>query len=181
MNINDYIMPEDFDINNIEEKDITHYKGKTHWRQTKEEAIYEQAIGYKCKKCGKSTNSMSWAMCKSCREEEEIERHKKRTIVEWDGVSPIYSNHTDKWFHSYEALEEYCEEENTPIEKMLLVPTIKEEHRYFNIENFVDEYGVYDTIEGLEKYEEQINDILKKINDDYPAYTPDEENRLDFN
>lgn len=59
--------------------------------------------------CGKQMEK-HYTKCSSCRENAAVERHRNRERKEWDGSRPIYSEACDRYFHSWDDVEDYLED-----------------------------------------------------------------------
>jgi hypothetical protein len=60
-------------------------------------------------------------LCHKCSEKKDIERHKQREVVEWDGETVLYSHYADEFFKDSDDIEDYCEENSINKDDMQLV------------------------------------------------------------
>jgi len=64
-----------------------------------------------CKTCGVPYSKNSGG-CNPCRDTREKQRYDAMEKVEWDDVGMLYSMTSDKYFDTWEEIEDYCDDED---------------------------------------------------------------------
>lgn len=82
-------------------------------------ARYDGSTHLKCPTCGKIINKHEY--CYECHTKAEIEKYQKMKRKKWNGIDGIYSYAKDKWFWSYEELDDYIMDNNTTVDDLLLI------------------------------------------------------------
>ena len=70
--------------------------------------------------CGREMTK-NWTLCDECREQKAIKKYNAMEKEVWDGEALIYSDTNDKYFHSIDEIDEYCDEEKCTIASLRLL------------------------------------------------------------
>ena len=82
-------------------------------------ARYDGSTHRECSICGKTIFKHEY--CHDCHTKANIEEYQKMERREWNGTDGLYSQAKDKWFWSYEELDDYIVYKNTTVDKLLLI------------------------------------------------------------
>lgn len=88
-------------------------------------ARWDGATHVRCTECGGDT-SKHYTKCESCREEGDIRRFAAREKREWDGTGMIYSQVLDRYFYSWDEVEDE-EEEPESLQLVICEPVFAEQ------------------------------------------------------
>ena len=73
-----------------------------------------------CNRCGIPVKKLH-TMCEQCREKLKKRKYEELEKVEWDEITPVYSQVYDVFFNSYDEILDFTEDHQTSIEDLLLV------------------------------------------------------------
>jgi len=74
-----------------------------------------------CTDCGEATPK-GYTHCQKCRDRRDEERYLNLEKVDWfEGMGPMYSRFCDRYFDSWDEVDDHSEESGIPVEKMQLV------------------------------------------------------------
>jgi len=90
------------------------------WGNDERAARYDGCTHTYCEDCGKPVDR-GRLICPKCNESRDVKRYAAMPKEEWYEVGMVYSAATDKYFSSWDEVDEYCEEEDTEIDKLRLV------------------------------------------------------------
>jgi len=82
-------------------------------------ARYNGSTHRECPTCGKAIDKHTY--CHECHTKADIEKYQKMERREWNGRDGLYSQAMDKWFWSYEELDDYLIDNNTIEDDLLLI------------------------------------------------------------
>jgi hypothetical protein len=82
-------------------------------------ARYDGSTHRECPMCGKVINKYEY--CHDCHTKANIEKYQKMERRDWNGKDGIYSQEKDKWFWSYEELDDYIEYNDITVDDLLLI------------------------------------------------------------
>jgi len=95
--------------------------GKGHyWGDDERAARYDGCTHRPCEDCGEPAEK-GWLVCEKCRSLRDEARYKAMPKDEWDEKGMLYSGTQDKYFSSWDDIEEYCEDEEIGIDKLRLI------------------------------------------------------------
>ena len=87
---------------------------------TEESARIDGRTHVHCKVCNKIVE-LPYVICIECRYKNSYENYLKRTSMDWDYETPIYSEIAERYFNNEEELLDYCEEFNYQPEDLQLL------------------------------------------------------------
>ncbi len=73
-----------------------------------------------CEDCGNPSDK-GWLVCITCRDKRDQIRYDAMPEEVWDGKGLIYSGSADKYFHSWDDVDEYCYDEGIDIKSLRLM------------------------------------------------------------
>jgi hypothetical protein len=73
-----------------------------------------------CQKCGKPTKKY-YTVCGECWLEAEAEKYKARERKEWDEKCPVYSDALDRFYNSWDEINNAAEENEIEVEDLRLI------------------------------------------------------------
>jgi hypothetical protein len=83
-------------------------------------ARYDGCTHRPCGNCGEPTEK-SWLICPDCREKKDIEKYKSMPKEVWNEEGGLYSDSHDKYFWSWDEVEDYCGDEDIKEEDLRLI------------------------------------------------------------
>lgn len=83
------------------------------------QARYDGSTHKKCEGCGNPVAKHNY--CKRCYHNKLVERYRSLPVIDWDGVTPICLFDDDKYFFSEGDLMDYCWDNETQPESLMLV------------------------------------------------------------
>ncbi len=92
---------------------------KRFWYKDEHMARWTGCTHQKCE-CG-SLMKKNYSKCEACRHKADIERYMALPYREWDGKEPVCTRDGDKYFFSEEALIDYMEDQDEPIDHIHLL------------------------------------------------------------
>ncbi len=90
------------------------------WGNDERAARYDGCTHVRCEDCGKPVER-GWLICPQCREVRQVKKYKALPREKWNGEDGLYSDAFDKYFWSWDDVENYCEEEMLDIKDLRLV------------------------------------------------------------
>ena len=72
-------------------------------------ARYDGCTHMACEDCGEPTRKM-YTVCESCRDKRASLFYAKRERAEWDEKAPVYSEVADRYFYSWDEVNDYIED-----------------------------------------------------------------------
>ena len=124
-------------------------------------ARYDGCTHRPCKDCGEPTEKM-YVVCNKCRVLGDKKRYKAMPKIEWDETGMLYSEAHDKYFSSWEEIEDYCEDEGIGKDELRLIICVP---NYLPL--IPDDYGCDDLAEDGELPDsviqaiEEFNKVIK--------------------
>jgi len=91
-----------------------------YWGDDERAARYDGCTHRPCEDCGEPA-AKSLLVCNKCHQARDEARYAAMPKEEWDEDGMIYSNAVDKYFQSWDEIEEYCEEEEADMESLMLI------------------------------------------------------------
>ncbi len=82
-------------------------------------ARYDGSTHRECAKCGKVIDKHGY--CHDCHTKTNIKKYQKMERREWNETDGLYSQARDKWFWSYEELNDYIVDNNITVDDLLLI------------------------------------------------------------
>jgi hypothetical protein len=136
------------------------------WGKDEHAARYSGCTHFKCD-CGNSMEK-GWLKCEECRWKSKVEKYKEMPTKEWDGKEYLYSLSADKYFFSEDDLTDYCYEEETKPEDLMLV---------FCEPNYLSELELYsdmfpDDIETDDVVDRELLTMLEELNKKIREHKP---------
>lgn len=129
-------------------------------------ARYDGCTHVACEDCGEPTER-GWLVCPKCKEIRDIKRYDAMPKVEWDGKGGLYSESCDRYFWSWDEVENYCEEEDTEISQLRLVICEPQYLHLIDPDDFCDELA--EDGELPDTIIKAIDDFNKVIKDEPPV------------
>jgi hypothetical protein len=83
-------------------------------------ARYDGCTHVICEDCGKPTEK-GCLVCSECKEKRDIKKYNALPNEEWNGVGAVYSESNDKYFWSWDEVDEFCYDEGIKVEDLRLV------------------------------------------------------------
>ena len=140
------------------------------WGEDERMARWSGCTHLVCPTCGKIM-SKNYTLCRGCREEKAIKRHKARKSKLWDRITPLYSDAFDEYFLSWdEVLEylfdiEYPEEAADDLRLLICEPMYLPEIT----EDYFTEYLPENNEELPENVQVALNGLNKAIKNEAPV------------
>ena len=91
-----------------------------YWGEDERAARYDGCTHRLCEDCGEPTRK-SWLVCQKCRDIRNEKRYQSLPKEKWNETGGLYSDVADKYFWSWDEVEEYCDEENIEQDKLRLM------------------------------------------------------------
>jgi hypothetical protein len=82
-------------------------------------ARYDGSTHRECEKCGKVISKHDY--CRDCHIKREVEKYQKMERREWNETDAIYSQSDDRFFFDRCELDDYCLDNETTAEKLMLI------------------------------------------------------------
>ncbi|KKN34691.1 hypothetical protein LCGC14_0791180 [marine sediment metagenome] len=124
-----------------------------YWGEDERAARYDGCTHRLCEDCGGPTEK-GWLVCKECRYIRDEARYKSMPKEEWNEKGMLYSDALDKYFSSWDEIEDYCEGEEVGIDKLMLIIC---EPNYLPL--LSDDYGCDELVEDGELPDDAIQAI----------------------
>lgn len=124
-------------------------------------ARYDGCTHRACDDCGKPVEK-GWLVCKDCREKRDKIAYDAMPKVVWDEKGGLYSQTHDKYFWSWDEVEEYCEDEDVKKQDLRLVICEPQYPRRIDTDYFCDEMAEdgelpHDILKAMDAF----NEVLK--------------------
>jgi len=129
-----------------------------YWGDDERAARYDGCTHRACEDCEKPTEK-GWLVCKECRENRDKARYEALPEEIWNEVGMLYSNYAEKYFSSWDEVEEYCDEEE--LEESVLRLVVCDE-QYLPLLN--DDYGC-DSLAEDGKLPDSVIEAIDKFNE----------------
>lgn len=128
-------------------EDMARYRGCTH----------------KTCDCG-SPMEKSWTKCEACRNKLDHQRFMNYPFKEWDRIEPICEYHGDKYFFNEDDIEQYLEDNDMPLEDLLLVICEPNHARRIDSSYWEDELPEDGEIpKELQAKLDELNELIKTL------------------
>lgn len=117
-----------------------------------------------CEDCGEPIEK-SWFICQKCREKKDIQRYKAMPKEIWNEEGGIYSDPHNKFFWSWNEVEDYCHDNEIKEEDLRLVICEPQYPRLIEEDYFCDELaddGDDELPSEIVKAMEAFNRVLKQ-------------------
>jgi hypothetical protein len=125
-------------------------------------ARYSGCTHRKCETCGKVITK-SYIICKDCYEINKVKRYNALPEEVWNGEGGVYSEACDKYFWSWEEVDDYCEDEGIKQEDLRLVICEPQYPRQIEADYFCDELSEDGELpDKIVKAMEVFNKVLKE-------------------
>src|SRR5690606_37390366 len=82
-------------------------------------ARWSGATHLMCAVCGSLHKRQSY--CRECAERKRVEKYQAMPRQEWDGIGMLFSDSSDQYFHDWEEVEQYCEDNECTLESLQLI------------------------------------------------------------
>jgi hypothetical protein len=118
---------------------VTGWVSRDGWFYGDDERIarYAGCTHRKCETC-ENTVIKGRIYCDSCTHKRTVARYDALPTKEWDGETPLCCFDDDRYFFDWESVEEYCEDNETTVEDLMLVICDPVKPRHFDTELFAD-------------------------------------------
>ena len=125
-------------------------------------ARYDGSTHSICEDCGNPC-SKGMLVCSDCEEKRDIARYNAMPKEVWNEEGGVYSDAIDKYFWSWDEVEEYCGDEGIDEKDLRLVICVPTYGRYLHEDYFEDELPEDGEVpDSIIKAIEDFNKVLKE-------------------
>ena len=132
------------------------------WGENERAARYQGCTHRSCEDCGQPVEK-SYLICKDCRDKKDKAKFDAMPKEVWNEEGGVYSDAIDKYFLSWEEVDDYCEEEGVKEDNLRLVICEPTYGRYLEQDYFEDELPEDGEVpDSIIKAIEDFNKVLKE-------------------
>lgn len=145
------------------------WEGPFHILDSEHLARWDACDMMRCSKCGNEYRKNSW--CEKCHWSRRKERFENFPSESWNGEGAVALFDDDRFFFSWDEVEEYCEEEDCQLKDLMLVHCRRVEFPYLELDELWCDYLPNDS-EPAEYIPQEVLEWEEKINrflDSYQA------------
>jgi hypothetical protein len=132
------------------------------WGENERAARYQGCTHRSCEDCGQPVEK-SYLICKDCRDKKDKAKFDAMPKEVWNEEGGVYSDAIDKYFWSWDEVEEYCGDEGIDEKDLRLVICVPTYGRYLHEDYFEDELPEDGEVpDSIIKAIEDFNKVLKE-------------------
>jgi hypothetical protein len=114
-----------------------------------------------CEDCGQPVER-GYLICKTCKEKRDITKFNAMPKEAWNGEGMLYSDAADRYFSSWDEIEEYCEDEGAKEDDLRLIICKPQYARQIESDYFCDELAEDGELpDSIVKAMDKFNKVLK--------------------